>query len=131
MIAVAVCVLLGGVLGGCGSGGPSASQKVCDDRAALNSEVSTVITSLRSGNFGEARTHVAGVSEAFTQLEKSAQALRAEQSQALRPAIAEMTNTIAELKSSRSLTDLGTNLDTLGTQVRNLTTQIADTLKCS
>jgi len=128
---VAVVALLGGALGGCGSSGPSASQRVCDKRAALNGAVSTVISSLRSGNLGEAKTHVSDVSQAFTELAKSAQDLKAEESQALRPQIDEMTKTVDEVKRSQSLGALGANLDMLGTQVRTLSAQIGDTLKCS
>jgi uncharacterized protein with von Willebrand factor type A (vWA) domain len=129
--AAVMLTFVGGVLGGCGSSAPSASEKVCNDRAALKSAVSTAVTDLRAGNFGEARTHLSGISDAFTRLQKSAQDLKAEESEALRPQIDEVTTTLSKVTSSQSLTQLRTNLDTLGNQIGTLSTHIASTLKCS
>jgi hypothetical protein len=126
-----VLALVGVLLSGCGSSSPSAAQKVCNDRATLNSALSTVTSDLKSGNFSQAKKDFAPVSDAFTNLKQSAQNLKAEEGQALSPQINDLTTTVTNVQSSQSLSELGTNLTSLKSQVQALSTQITNTLKCS
>jgi predicted nucleic acid-binding Zn-ribbon protein len=93
--------------------------------------VATVAADLKAGNFGQAKKDAAAVSDAFTNLQKSGQNLKAEQSQELSPQINDVKTTASNLQNSQSLTELGTNIDSLKSQIQTLSTQITNTLKCS
>jgi len=109
----------------------SASQKVCNDRAQLRNAVSTVIDDLRSGNFSKAKDDAPAVRDAVNNLSQSAQELKSEESQALRPEIDSLKAAITNLTNATSLSDLQSGFNSLKTQAQSINSQITETLKCS
>jgi hypothetical protein len=122
----------GCLLAACGSGhSASASQSICNDRTQLRNAVSTVAGDLRSGNFSKAKDELPAVRDALNSLSQSAQELKAQVSQTLRSPIDNLNSAVANLKDSKSLSDLLSGIDSIGSQVDAISSQIGDTLKCS
>jgi predicted nucleic acid-binding Zn-ribbon protein len=64
-------------------------------------------------------------------LSQSAQELKSEESQALRPEIDSLKAAITNLTNATSLSDLQAGFNSLKTQAQSITDQISETLKCS
>lgn len=127
-----VVVLVGSLLAACSSNPPaSASQKVCNDRAALGSAVSTVVDDLKSGNFGKAKDDVPAVGDAVDSLSQSAKGLKSAESQALSPQLDNLKKTAANLKNPTSLAELQSDFSSLKSQIQSISTEIGETLKCN
>jgi predicted nucleic acid-binding Zn-ribbon protein len=130
-VLLGLLVSAGFLLAACSSSAPTASQKVCDDRAQLNQAVSTVVNDLKSGNLGQAKDDASAVGEAVDNLSQSAQGLQTEQSQALSPQIDHLKKTASSLRNASSLSDLQSGFSSLKSQLQSISSQIGDSLKCS
>lgn len=127
-----VLAIVGFLLAACSSSpAASASQQVCNDRAQLKSDVSTVVNDLKSGNFGKAKDDLPAVRDAADSLSQSAKGLKSEESETLSPQIDNLKTTASELKSASSLADLQSSFSSLRSQLQSMSTQISQTLKCT
>jgi hypothetical protein len=128
LLVVAVSVVGLGVA--CSDDEKSASDKVCDARSELSSDMQQVGSDLGAGNFGDARSNLDEVKTSFDNLVDEADKLADNQKQELSPQLDQVKTDVSSLTNVRSLDELRTALDTTQQDVQSALSNVQSDLNC-
>jgi hypothetical protein len=129
---VAVAVLVAGslVAVACSSSGKSASQQVCDDKAAFSSSVQQVGNDIRALNLGQAKDSAQKAVDAFNALVDSVKKLTNEQRSSLSPQVDSIQSDVSAFTDVNNASELSSALDRTRSDAQSAVDAIQSDLSC-